>query len=153
MSALVFIQVMQGFKPWFLCFAAPLPFDSSSALLLLFRNSEMPFPHWLWQAPGVLSIKFSHVAEASGMYLLEAESGLLYFSAPAPPIDLSAEVAESLLSLSLSFKSWGWHTVRLMTKFTMLRAIVSDVQITQAMIVSSAKLRLWFKDIPCKHRS
>lgn len=115
MSVLVFIQVMQGFKPWFLCFAAPLPFDSSSALLLLIRNSEMPFPHWLWQAPGVLSVKFSHVAEASGMYLLEAESGLLYFSAPAPPIDLSAEVAESLLSLSPSFKSWGWHTVRLMT--------------------------------------
>lgn len=107
----------------------------------------MPFPYWVWQAPSVLSVKFSHVAEASGMYLLETESGLLYFSAPAPPTELSAEVAESRLSLSPSFKSWGWHTVRLMTKFTILRAIVSDFQMTQAMIVSSAKLRLWFKYI------
>lgn len=112
----------------------------------------MPFPmSWVWQAPGVLSVKFSHVAEASGVYLLETESGLLYFSASAPPMELSAEVAESLPFLSQSFKSWGWHTVRSMTKFTMLRAIVSDFQMTQAMIVSSAKLGLWFEDSPCNH--
>lgn len=125
--------------------AASLPFDSSSALLLTIGAVR--------DAISLLNVTGTQCPECEVqscccMYLLETESRLLYFSVPAPPTDLSAEVAEFLLSLSPSIKSWGWHTVRLVIKFTMLRAIVWDFQMTQTMIVSSANLRLQFKDTP-----
>lgn len=131
---------VRGFKPWFLCFAALLLFCSPSASLLTIRNSKRC--HFLieYGRHGVSLMQSSVMLlkHQECICLRLNEPGLLYFSAPAPPIELSAEVAESLPSLSPSFKPWGWHAVRLMRKFIMLRAIVSDLQMTQAVTVPSA---------------
>lgn len=128
----------QRFQTWFLCFAV-----SPTVMFFLcgaqHQNSKGCNSltecgrHWMssmWSSDLLLK-------HQECICWRWSEAGLLYFAA-APPTELTAEVTESLPSLSPSFKSWGWRALRLMRKFTVLTAIVSELQMIQTMIESSA---------------